>query len=161
MEHLHAYWRMEYVESPKPETGGNNPFRAALELGNDREALILYRGPATFLILNKFPYNAGHLLAMPYREVPSLEDLEPGERCELMDRLLHGKQILERAVRPDGFNIGFNLGRPAGAGIPSHIHGHIVPRWSGDTNFMPVLGNTRVLPLSLDAMYERLIQCVD
>ncbi len=160
MDHLHAYWRMEYIESPKPETGGNNPFLGALEAGNDRDALILYRGPLTFLILNKFPYNAGHLLAMPYREVPELSNLTPGEQTELMERLIHGQDILQKALNPDGFNIGFNFGRNAGAGIPSHLHGHIVPRWSGDTNFMPVLGQTRVLPTSLQSMYDRLLQFI-
>lgn len=161
MDHLHAYWRMEYIEAPKPSADGGNPFLAALEHGDDREALVLFRGPKTFLILNKFPYNAGHLLAMPYREVPELDDLQPDERAELMERLLHGKNVLQRALKPDGFNIGFNFGRPAGAGIPSHLHGHIVPRWAGDTNFMPVLGETRVLPLSLESMYDRLAQFVD
>ena len=161
MEHLHAYWRMEYIEGPKPDTTGQNPFLKAIESGDDKASLILYRGPTSFLILNAFPYNAGHLLAMPYREVPELSDLTPDERTDLMERLIQGQNILQRAIKPDGFNIGFNLGKSAGAGIPSHLHGHIVPRWSGDTNFMPVLGKTRVLPQSLDAMYDRLIQFVD
>lgn len=161
MKHLHAYWRMEYIESPKPESGGVNPFLKALETGDDREALILFRGEHTFIIMNRFPYNAGHLLVLPYREVPELDQLNDGERNEFMDQLIRGKSILQQAVKPDGFNIGFNFGRSAGAGIPSHLHAHIVPRWSGDTNFMPVLGETRVLPESLGAMYDRLIQFVD
>jgi len=160
MNHLHAYWRMEYVESPKPEKGGDNPFIKALNLDNDREALILHRSALSFIIMNKFPYNAGHLLVLPIREVAELEKLDENERNDLMNAVVHAKAILTKALNPDGFNIGFNFGRAAGAGIPSHLHAHIVPRWSGDTNFMPVLGDTRVLPESLEAMYQRLIQFV-
>lgn len=160
MNHLHAYWRMEYIEGPKPETGGTNPFLKALDNGDDREALILVRGENTFIILNRFPYNAGHLLVLPYREIPDLEDLTVEERAEFMDQLVRGKSILQKAIDPDGFNMGFNFGQAAGAGIPSHLHAHIVPRWNGDTNFMPVLGETRVLPQSLAAMYDRLLQFV-
>lgn len=160
MNHLHAYWRMEYVESPKPEKGGDNPFIKALNLDNDREALILHRSALSFIIMNKFPYNAGHLLVLPIREVAELEKLDENERNDLMNAVVHAKAILAKALNPDGFNIGFNFGRAAGAGIPSHLHAHIVPRWSGDTNFMPVLGDTRVLPESLEAMYQRLIQFV-
>jgi len=160
MNHLHAYWRMEYVESPKPEKGGDNPFIKALNLDNDREALILHRSALSFIIMNKFPYNAGHLLVLPIREVAELEKLDENERSDLMNAVVHAKAILAKALNPDGFNIGFNFGRAAGAGIPSHLHAHIVPRWSGDTNFMPVLGDTRVLPESLEAMYQRLIQFV-
>ncbi|TVR50623.1 MAG: HIT domain-containing protein [Puniceicoccaceae bacterium] len=155
MEHLHAYWRMEYIQAPKPETGGS-PFAGLAASGNDRAALILHRRPHTFLILNRFPYNAGHLLALPYREVADLTDLSTEEASDLMAIVTDGKEILRRALQPDGYNIGLNLGRTAGAGIPSHLHFHIVPRWRGDTNFMPVIGNTRVLPQSLDAMWERL-----
>ena len=106
--------------------------------------------------MNKFPYSAGHLLAVPYREVDSLAALSPEERGELMERIIQGQAILEKALKPEGFNVGFNFGRAAGAGIPSHLHAHIVPRWHGDHNFMPVVGSTRVLPESLDAMWERL-----
>ena len=160
MNHLHAYWRMEYIEGPKPGPEGVNPFLQALEAGDDREAQILHRAEHSFLILNKFPYNAGHLLVLPYREVPELDDLEPEERADLMESITFGKGLLQKALNPDGFNIGFNFGASAGAGIPSHLHAHIVPRWNGDTNFMPVLGNTRVLPQSLQAMYDRLAQFV-
>lgn len=157
MNHLHAYWRMEYIEAPKnsPDPGGN-PFLRAFEAGDDRAHLVLFRGPQTFLILNRFPYNAGHLLALPNRAVPDLAGLTPPERAELMERIVHAQTILQAALQPDGFNIGFNFGLAAGAGIPSHLHAHIVPRWNGDTNFMPVLGETRVLPQALDAMWVRL-----
>lgn len=161
MNHLHAYWRMEYIESPRPESGGSNPFREALALGDDRAALILRRSAHAFIMLNKFPYNAGHLLVLPQREVADLADLSQEERSDLMEEILAAQTILKQALKPDGFNIGFNFGRTAGAGIPAHLHAHVVPRWNGDTNFMPVLSRTRVLPESLDAMYERLSSFAD
>jgi ATP adenylyltransferase len=156
MEYLHAYWRMPYIEAPKPEAGGDNPFARLPLLGDDRAALILWRGPACYLVLNKFPYNAGHLLAVPYREVAEMADLNAAERADLMAALIKGQDILTRALAPDGFNVGFNFGRSSGAGIPKHLHGHIVPRWHGDANFMPVLAHTKVLPMALDTMWERL-----
>jgi len=110
--------------------------------------------------MNKFPYNAGHLLCIPYREVGDLEDLEPAEYADLCQTVLKGKKLLRLALQPDAFNIGYNLGASAGAGIPGHLHCHIVPRWSGDNNFMPVLSNTRVLPEAMDAMWDRLHQFV-
>ncbi|MGF1452451.1 MAG: HIT domain-containing protein [Opitutales bacterium] len=155
MDHLHAYWRMEYIEAPRPADVSKGVFRQLPGL-SDEEALIIWRGEHTYLVLNKFPYNAGHLLAVPYREVAELEGLEAHERAELMEALVIGQRVLSQAIRPDGFNVGFNFGSAAGAGIPRHLHGHIVPRWNGDTNFMPVLGQTRVLPQSLEAMWERL-----
>ena len=156
LEYLHAYWRLPYIEAPKPEAGGDNPFARLPNLGDDRAALILWRGPTSFLILNKFPYNVGHLLAIPYREVPVLSGLTPAERADLMETIIKGQEVLQRALKPDGFNIGFNFGRVAGAGIPQHLHAHIVPRWSGDVNFMPVIAETKVLPVALDSLWERL-----
>jgi ATP adenylyltransferase len=147
---------MPYVEAPKPDAGGDNPFVDLPKLGDDRAALIVWRGPLTYIVLNRYPYNAGHLMAIPYREVPTLADLTVAERADLMDSIVKAQDILTRAIQPEGFNIGFNFGRPAGAGIPRHLHAHIVPRWSGDANFMPVLNNTKVLPLALDSLWERL-----
>lgn len=155
MQHLHAYWRMEYIEAPK-DAPDANPFASLPQLGDDRAALIVHRGTAHYIVLNRFPYNAGHLLVVPYREVAELEALTCAERDELMALIVFAKRILQAGLKPDGFNIGFNLGAAAGAGIPKHLHAHIVPRWSGDTNFMPVVGQTRVLPQSLAAMYDRL-----
>jgi ATP adenylyltransferase len=106
-------------------------------------------------MLNRYPYNPGHLLAVPFRNVSDITDLDPAERADLMDAMILGKEILKAAVSPHAFNVGFNLGAAAGGSIP-HLHAHIVPRWNGDTNFMPVIGKTRVLPQSLDAMYARL-----
>lgn len=154
MDHLHAYWRMEYIEAPKLPEGGN-PFSDLPKVGDDAKVHILHRSPRSYLILNLFPYNAGHLLAVPFRPAVDLVELDPAERADLMEEIILGKEILRSALKPQGFNIGFNFGSAAGSSIP-HLHAHIVPRWHGDTNFMPVVGNTRVLPDSLAAMYARL-----
>jgi ATP adenylyltransferase len=154
MEHLHAYWRMEYIEAPRlPE--GADVFTALPNLGDDAKALIIHRTKLSYLMLNRYPYNPGHLLAIPFRAVTDLTELDAAERADLMDAIIFGKDVLRAAVNPNAFNIGFNLGAAAGGSIP-HLHGHIVPRWNGDTNFMPVIGKTRVLPQSLEAMYARL-----
>ena len=155
MEHLHAYWRMEYIEVPREEKG-KDLFVKLPGLNKDKETYIIHRSSVSYLILNRFPYNAGHLLAIPYRQVANLKDLTSEERTDLFDLTILGQEILQNALNPNGFNIGLNLGSAGGAGIPDHLHFHIVPRWDGDTNFMPVIGKTRVLPQSLDAMWSRL-----
>ena len=154
MEHLHAYWRMEYILAPREMSGGN-PFTALPALGDDAAAHIIHRSPLSYLILNRYPYNPGHLMAVPFRDVADLTDLTAAERADLMDEIILGKDILRTAIKPDAFNLGFNLGTAAGGSI-THLHAHIVPRWTGDTNFMPVIGQTRVLPESLNAMYQKL-----
>jgi len=159
MDHLHAYWRMEYIEAPR-EMSGENPLTTLPALGNDAAAHIIHRGRLSYLILNRYPYNPGHLMAVPFRNVADLTGLDAAERADLMDEIIFGKEVLRVAVKPDGFNIGFNLGAAAGGSI-THLHAHIVPRWNGDTNFMPVIGKTRVLPQSLDAMYARLKEFAD
>ena len=134
MDILNAYWRMEYVTSQEDgDKGMESPFRALPELGDDRKALIIHRARHHYLVLNRYPYNPGHLLVVPFREVAEMEALSPDERLELMDLLVLSQDLLRRAMKPDGFNIGFNLGRASGAGIPRHLHGHVVPRWTGDT----------------------------
>ncbi len=156
MEQLHAYWRMEYIEAPRyPDT--RRPFTDLPALGDDRAALIVHRQALSYLILNRFPYNPGHLLAIPFREVVELEELRPDEQADLMAAIVFAKRLLTAALKPDGFNVGFNLGSAAGGSI-AHLHAHIVPRWNGDTNFMPALGQTRILPQSLDATWEKLAQ---
>mgnify|MGYP003575909794 CR=1 FL=1 len=155
MQHLHAYWRMEYIETPKGPSFGN-PFRELPQLADDRSALIVHRSSHTYVLLNRYPYNAGHLLIAPFREVADLPALTAEERVDFFNTLIEAESLLRRALNPDGFNMGINLGTSAGAGIPRHMHAHIVPRWCGDTNFMPVIGSTRVLPQSLDAMWCRL-----
>jgi ATP adenylyltransferase len=155
MQQLHAYWRMEYIEAPRYPARMKRPFTELPALKDDRAALIVHRSSKTYLVLNRFPYNPGHLLAVPFREVTDLEELTSEESAELMTEIIWAKRLLTAAVKPDGFNVGFNLGSAAGGSIP-HLHAHVVPRWNGDTNFMPVIGQTRTLPQSLDAMWERL-----
>ena len=155
MERLHAYWRMPYILAPK-DKNNENPFTKIHKTKDDKKTYILYRGQWNYITMNRYPYNAGHLLVLPFREVGALELLEPEERHELMDLIVKAQQILTHALNPDGFNTGFNFGKAAGAGIPKHLHCHVVPRWNGDTNFMPVISNTRVLPDSMDTMWERL-----
>jgi len=156
MERLHAYWRMPYILAPKNPEDAGDPFTRILETDDDRKEYILFRGRWNYIVMNRYPYNAGHLLVLPNREVGDLASLSGEERHELMDLIVKAQEILTRALQPDGFNTGFNFGKAAGAGIPCHLHCHVVPRWSGDTNFMPVIGHTRVLPDSMDAMWERL-----
>ena len=155
MQQLHAYWRMEYIEAPRYPARMKRPFTELPALHDDRAALIVHRATNTYLVLNRFPYNPGHLLAVPFREVTDVSELTPAESAELMSEIIHAKELLVEALKPDGFNVGFNLGSAAGGSIP-HLHAHIVPRWNGDTNFMPVIGQTRTLPQSLEAMWERL-----
>jgi ATP adenylyltransferase len=159
MQQLHAYWRMDYIEAPRYPATMKRPFTELPQMGDDRAALIVHRSRLSFLLLNRFPYNPGHLLAVPFREVVELEELSKEERADLMEEVYLGKRLLGAAMKPDGVNIGFNLGSAAGGSI-AHLHGHVVPRWNGDNNFMPVIGQTRVLPQSLDATWERLTACI-
>jgi ATP adenylyltransferase len=154
MQQLHAYWRMAYIETHQPARN-DRLFTELPKLGDDHAALILHRTRFSYLVLNRFPYNPGHLLAVPFKAAADLGDLEPAERADLTEIILIGQQVLRATVNPDGFNIGFNLGSAAGGSIP-HLHAHIVPRWIGDTNFMPVVGETRVLPQALASTYDRL-----
>jgi ATP adenylyltransferase len=146
---------MEYIEAPRYPVNLKRPFTELPALGDDRAALIIHRSPLSYLILNRFPYNPGHLLAVPFREVNDLLELTPAERADLMEEIVFGQKLLNAALKPDGINVGFNLGSAAGGSI-AHLHGHLVPRWTGDNNFMPVLGHTRILPQSLEATWERL-----
>ena len=159
MEQLHAYWRMDYIEAPRLPKDAN-PFTDLPALGDDAKAHIIHRSPLSYLILNKFPYNPGHLLAVPFRAVTDLVELSAAERADLMDEIVFGEKVLLAAIKPNGLNIGFNLGSAAGGSI-LHLHAHIVPRWSGDNNFMPVLGQTRVLPQAVETMYRRLKTVAD
>jgi ATP adenylyltransferase len=156
MQQLHAYWRMDYIEAPRYPAAMKRPFTELPALGDDRAALIVHRSPQTYLILNRFPYNPGHLLAVPFREVTELEQLDSAERTDLFEEIIIGKRLLSEALRPEGFNIGFNLSGAVAGGSIAHLHGHIVPRWNGDNNFMPVIGQTRILPQSLEATWEKL-----
>jgi ATP adenylyltransferase len=155
MQQLHAYWRMDYIEAPRYPATMKRPFTELPAMGDDRAALIVHRSRHSYLVLNRFPYNPGHLLAVPFREVVELEELSVEERADLMEEITLARLLLTEAMKPDGVNIGFNLGAQAGGSI-SHLHAHIVPRWSGDNNFMPVLTQTRVLPQALETTWERL-----
>ena len=131
-------------------------FCSALALGDDRRALILRRARHAFLILNAFPYASGHLMAVIVRHVGTIEEATVDELADAMALVQSGTRALDAAYHPDGFNVGVNQGRVAGAGVLGHLHVHVVPRWNGDTNFMPVIGETRVLPESLETTYDRL-----
>ena len=131
-------------------------FCAALASSDDRRALILHRGTRAFLILNAFPYASGHLMAVITRHVPSIEAATAEELGEAMTLIQTASRALGVVYHPDGLNVGLNQGRVAGAGVLGHLHIHLVPRWTGDTNFMPVIGETRVLPESLETTYDRL-----
>jgi ATP adenylyltransferase len=155
MQQLHAYWRMDYIEAPRYPATMKRPFTDLPLMGDDKAAMIVHRTKLSYLVLNRFPYNPGHLLAVPFREVVDLEELSQPERSDLMEEVVLAKRLLTAAMKPDGVNIGFNLGSAAGGSI-AHLHGHIVPRWNGDNNFMPVVGQTRVLPQSLEATWDRL-----
>ena len=158
MERLWSPWRMEYLMSDSDE---GCIFCVKPPQGDDASNLILVRTPLSFIMLNAYPYNNGHLMVAPFRHVGSFTELTSDERCDLMDAVAHAERILVRAFSPQGMNVGVNLGHCAGAGMPGHLHVHVVPRWEGDTNFMPVVGETRVLPETLQQTYERLSKHLD
>ena len=146
---------MEYIESAKEPAGGGCVFCSLLEAATPG-APILARGDHAFAALAKYPYNPGHMLVLPIRHTGELEDLTTEESAEIAALLVRCVRALREESDPHGFNIGLNLGRVAGAGIPDHLHWHVVPRWNGDTNFMPVVGQTRVLPELLEESYRKL-----
>lgn len=154
MERLWAPWRMEYIESADAQDGC---FLCAYPPEHrDAERYILHRGDHAFVVLNAYPYANGHLLIAPYRHVATPGDLTVEEQLDIWAQLCRSLEALKAAFAPHGFNIGINLGRVAGAGLEGHLHVHVVPRWNGDTNFMPVLADVRVMPASLKFVYERL-----
>lgn len=161
IKHLHSYWRMDYVVAPRPLDKDEKLFFNLPKTQNDQEALILFRSKHCYIVLNRYPYNAGHILVVPFREVGDLKDLSSEELSDLMQMVIKSQDILTKGIQPQGFNIGLNIGKASGAGIPNHLHCHVVPRWSGDTNFMPVLTNTKVLPESLQTMWKRLHEFVN
>ena len=154
MKEMWAPWRMEYILQPKPK--GCIFCDKPKQDGKERDNFILYKGTFSFIIMNFYPYNNGHIMVVPYRHLAKLELLNSDEKSEMMDLLSKSSTILENKMNCDGMNIGMNLGRIAGAGIDEHIHFHIVPRWSGDTNFMPVTGHTKVISQGLWELYDEL-----
>ena len=152
-ERLWAPWRLEYIKGPKPD---GCIFCDKPAGGDDRDNLIVHRGERCFVILNAFPYNNGHLMVTPYDHVGSVEQLEADVLAELMALTQRSLAALREVYGPEGFNLGINQGKIAGAGVEDHVHLHVVPRWDADTNFMPVIGDTRVLPQSLADSWDAL-----
>ena len=155
MDRLWATWRMPYIDSLKEKDQGCI-FCEKPKAEEDKESFIIHRRAKTFVILNTFPYNPGHIMIAPYRHVRRISEFDSAEMGEVMDLLALSEEVLEEVFRPNGINVGVNLGRSAGAGVPGHIHVHLVPRWEGDSNFMPVFANTKVLPQGLEDTYVRL-----
>jgi ATP adenylyltransferase len=153
VDRLFAPWRHAYVTRASGE--GGCIFCEALETDEGR-SLVVHEGRAAFVILNLFPYNSGHVMVVPRRHVPSLAALTHGELVEMAELTQLAERALSEAYQPQGLNVGMNLGGPAGAGVADHIHAHVVPRWTGDTNFMSVVGNVRVLPEGIPEAAARL-----
>ena len=165
LEHLWAGWRREYiVEATERERAGGLSqdeaacvfCRLAASGAPSEDNLVVWRGELTFVVMNAYPYASGHVLVMPLRHVGPLSDLTEGESAELWSATQRAAATIERAYEPDGLNMGANLGRAAGAGLPSHVHLHVLPRWSGDTNFMTSVAGTRVMPETLQLSWKRL-----
>ena len=154
MEHIWSPWRYKYIAAADSQPGC--VLCRVQEEGKDRENLIVHRGRLNFIILNLFPYTSGHLMIVPYEHTPSLAGTGEAVTTEMMELAKRTQEALETEYRPDGFNIGLNLGRSAGAGIAGHLHMHVVPRWHGDANFVSIVGETRVLPEDLETTYDKL-----
>ena len=152
MKTLWTPWRIEYITGEKKE---GCIFCDKPKEGNDKKNLILFKGETSFIIMNRYPYSNGHLMAVPYRHINNMSELDHKERLELMNLTTKCIEIL-KVMNPDGFNIGMNLGTAGGAGIDDHLHFHIVPRWNGDTNFMPLIADVKVMPEYLEDTYETL-----
>ncbi|MDI6872904.1 HIT family protein [Candidatus Solincola sp.] len=161
MERLWRPWRMQYIRMAQENGEGECIFCTKPAEGDDRSSLILQRGERCFIIMNLFPYNTGHLMVSPYRHVGELEDLDREELEELMRLTVLAVETIKEAMRPQGFNLGMNLGKVSGAGYDEHLHMHVVPRWQGDTNFMPVVAGTKVMPESLEENYSRLKEALE
>ena len=155
MDSLHAPWRIEYILSAKPELK-EGLFARIAQSSDDVENLVIVRERTCFALLNRYPYNGGHLMVVPYKEVPDFNGLTDEEITDLWKLVRRCSNALSVVMKPDGFNIGINIGKVAGAGIAEHLHIHIVPRWNGDTNFMPVIANTSVVPDALLAIAAKL-----
>jgi len=151
-----APWRLKYVKDASKDIEEECIFCAKPAEGDDEAALIVHRGKRCFVILNKFPYTNGHLMVAPFEHLATLPALDAETVAEMMALAQRAMGILEERYAPHGYNVGFNQGRVAGAGVEHHIHMHVVPRWGGDTNFMPVLADTRVMPQTLEQSYEAL-----
>ncbi|MEN6372677.1 MAG: HIT domain-containing protein [Armatimonadota bacterium] len=157
MERIWAPWRVQYISAEKED---GCIFCDKPKQEKDKENYILHRGDQALLMLNAYPYNNGHLMVAPYRHVADISDLTDDELLSIMHLVSLGKQALAKAFSPDGYNIGINMGKTAGAGIADHIHVHIVPRWNGDTNFMPVIADTKVMPQALSNTFDQISEAI-
>lgn len=155
MEALHAPWRIEYILAPKPENS-ESLFTRIAQANDDEANLVIARDRTCFALLNAYPYTGGHLMIVPYRQVPDFQGLTDEELAGLLKLTRRCQAALSTVMKPQGFNIGINLGQVAGAGVLGHLHIHVVPRWLGDTNFMPVLADTVVVPEALRELAARL-----
>jgi ATP adenylyltransferase len=156
-----APWRLEYVEDADKDNEDRCIFCAKPALGDEETALILHRAEHSFAMLNLFPYTNGHLMISPYEHIGRIQEIPAETTSEMLALAKQAMDRLEEVYRPQGFNVGFNQGRAAGAGVEHHIHMHIVPRWGGDTNFMPVIADHRVMPQSLEDSYRALVGAFD
>jgi ATP adenylyltransferase len=156
MEALHAPWRIQYILAPKLAVSDTSLFARIAQENDDETNYVVARDRTCFALLNTYPYNAGHLLVVPYKQTADLNDLTEAEMGDLLLLVRRCQNALTQVMKPDGFNIGLNLGKVAGAGVAEHLHFHIVPRWQGDTNFMPVLAQTSVLPQALSELAAHL-----
>jgi len=154
---LFAPWRMDYIRSLEKPDEGSCFLCLASERKHHHDRLVLWQTDLTVVLMNRFPYTNGHLLVAPIAHKPELADLTPEELCDLGEQTARAVELLKRAISPQGFNIGMNLGRCAGAGVPGHLHQHVVPRWAGDTNFMNVVGQVRIIPQATEQLYEHLL----
>ena len=158
---LWAPWRMKYIEGIDTEDACGCIFCEKPEENNDKKNYIIYRGKKCFVILNIFPYNNGHLLVVTYKHTSEISNIDLETMLEVMGTVTIAVEAIKNTMRPDGFNIGMNLGRSAGAGVTEHLHVHIVPRWNGDTNYMPIIGGTKVISESLEDTYKKLKNAID
>jgi ATP adenylyltransferase len=156
MECLHAPWRIQYILGPKPPASDTSLFTRIAHSDDDVAHNVIARDRTCYAVLNNYPYNGGHLLVVPYKQVAGFEELTDEEMLDLMKLMRRCLEALKQVMKPDGFNVGVNLGKVAGAGIAEHLHLHVVPRWNGDTNFMPVLGQTAVVPQALQELAAQL-----
>ncbi|NQT33859.1 HIT domain-containing protein [bacterium] len=160
LDRLWAPWRLEYIKTAVKEPDGCF-LCEAIEAGNDRDRLLLHRDELVLIIMNLYPYNNGHLLIAPYRHIGELDDLSTDELNAISEVTRKAVRWLDKAFNPHGYNIGLNLGRAAGAGLPAHLHWHVVPRWDGDSNFMPVLGCVKVISDGLASTYDELRKAIE
>lgn len=160
MKRLWSPWRSQYIQSfkapAKKTRRSTSLFTAARVSRDDRKNLVVWRGKHCFVIMNRYPYNSGHLMIVPNRQTRTVTDLTPDEMTEIMLTLQHAIKALDKVMHPHGYNFGANFGRSAGAGVDNHIHFHVVPRWNGDTNFMPVLSDTKLISEDITATWKKL-----